>query len=195
MASSYEISPIDPAALSPGLRRIHAALSHASEGEASPFETMLNQRMTLLSICAMIDRLPLANANTLQRLGPALAQYLRQDFPAIIIEEEEGLLPLLRQRLLLGDDLEPALRQLGDEHRRDTQRALSLAAECDALGEGLDPEDIAGILASLAAFAEQQRRHLAWEEAIILPVARARLSSQDLKGWNRAMRARKQLLT
>lgn len=194
MASSYDITHGDQALLSPGLRRILAALSHVSEVETSPFENMLNQRMALLSICAMIDRLPLANANTLQRLGPALAAYLRQDFPAIIAEEEEGMLPLLRQRLLLGDDLEPALRQLCEEHRRDIQRALSLATECDALAEGLDSEDIAGILASLAAFAEQQRRHLAWEEAIILPVARARLSAQDIKAWNRAMRARKQLL-
>lgn len=195
MASSFDLSHSDPTSISPGLRRIHAALGHSAETEASPFETMLNQRMVLLGICAMIDRLPLAGSETLRSVGPALAAYLRQDFPAIVAEEEEGLLPLLRQRLLLGDDLEPAIRQLSDEHRRDTQRALSLAAECDALGEGLDAEDVAGILAALAAFAEQQRRHLAWEEAIILPVARARLTEQDLRAWCRAMRARKRLLT
>ncbi|MBX3454430.1 hemerythrin domain-containing protein [Ferrovibrio sp.] len=195
MSSNSDLPYPQPATLSPGLRRIHSALTQSSDAEASPFETMLNQRMALLSICAMIDRLPLSGPDTLSQLGPALAAYLRQDFPAIVAEEEEGLLPLLRQRLLLGDDLEPAIRQLSDEHRRDTQRALSLAAECDALAEGLDPEDVAGILVSLAAFAEQQRRHLAWEEAIILPVARARLTEQDLRSWNRAMRARKRLLS
>ncbi len=195
MARSSEIPYIDAATLSPGLRRVHSALAQSADVETSPFETMLNQRMALHSICAIIDRLPLSDAGTLRHLGPALAAYLRQDFPAIVAEEEEGLLPLLRQRLLLGDDLEPAIRQLSDEHRRDMQRALSLAVECEALAEGLDSEDVSGILAALAAFAEQQRRHLAWEEAIILPVARARLTEQDLRQWARAIRARKRLLT
>lgn len=182
--------------MSSALARIQAALAPSTDADRiSPFDVMMSQRMILLGICAIIDRMSQTGTELLRRLGPALAAYLRHDFPQISIEEEEGLLPLLRQRMLLGDDLDQAIQQSLEEHRRDVHTARSLAQDCDALGEGMEAEEIPAVLAALRAFAEQQRRHLAWEEAIILPLARTRLSERDLTVWARAIRARKRLLS
>jgi hypothetical protein len=41
------------------------------------------------------------------------------------------------------------------------------------------------------AFAVQQRRHLAWEDATVLPLARSRLTPADLDQWNRRSRGRR----
>ncbi|WP_341702851.1 hemerythrin domain-containing protein [Ferrovibrio sp.] len=181
-----------PAAASPALLRICTVLAQQDDA-ASPFDMLEGQRMILLSVCALLDTLPDAGPQLQQPLASAIAGYLRSDFPAMIAEEEEGLLPRLRERLLLGDDLDQVLRQLEEEHRRDRRQAALLAAECDSLADGLMPDEVPALFAALHAFAEQQRRHLAWEAATLLPLARNRLTPADLSGWARAMRARRLL--
>lgn len=196
MAASIVSDTLPGQVPSLALARILAALQPPGGSDGlSPFDVMMSQRMVLLGICAMIDRLPSAGTEMLRRVGPALANYLRHEFPQLSNEEEEGLLPLLKQRMLLGDEMDQAIRQSVEEHRRDVHTAQMLAQECDALGDGLESEEIPAVLAALRAFAEQQRRHVAWEEAIILPLARARLSDRDLAAWSKAMRARKRLLS
>jgi len=179
-------------AASPAMAQILAALAQQDE-DVSPFDILEGQRLTLLSVCALLDALPGTGHDLLQRLAPGLSAYLRNDFPAMIAEEDEGLLPLLRQRLLPGDDFDQVLRQLDEEHRRDRRQALQLAAECDTIASGLMPDETPALFAAFRAFAEQQRRHLAWEDATVFPLARVRLGPTDLKAWMRGMRARRRL--
>ena len=170
---------------------ILAALGRDGE-DTGPFERLEGQRLLLLGVCALLDSLAGACHPLQQRLAAGLAGYLRADFPAMIAEEEDGLLPLLRRRLLLGDDFDQILRQMDDEHRHDRRQAATLAAEFDALAGGLIPDEAAVLFSACRAFAEQQRRHLAWEDATVLPLARDRLTAADLELWNRHSRARQE---
>src|SRR3546814_15227627 len=110
-------------------------------------------------------------------------------------EEEDGLLRRLRARLLWGDDFDQVLRQMDEEHRQDRRQAALLAADCEALAGGLLPDEAAVLFSACRAFAEQQRRHLAWEDATVLPLARSRLTAADLAQWNRRARARRETHT
>ena len=43
----------------------------------------------------------------------------------------------------------------------------------------------------LRTFAEAQRRHIAWENSLVLPLARKRLTAKDLETMGRNMAARR----
>lgn len=184
------MDPMASATVSPAMLQIHAALARDDE-DSGPFERLEGQRLGLLSICALFDALPGASHLLQQRVAAGLAAYLRVDFPAMIAEEEEYLLPLLRSRLLLGDDFDQVLRQMDEEHRHDRRQAALLAAECDALAGGLIPDEAMVLFNACRAFAVQQRRHLAWEDATVLPLARSRLTPADLDQWSRRSRGRR----
>ncbi|HEX6959053.1 MAG TPA: hemerythrin domain-containing protein [Ferrovibrio sp.] len=175
--------------VTPALLRLFAALGGAAQ-DGSPFDILAGQRLSLVAVCAIMDALPNTPPALARNIAAALAGFLRHDYLAVITEEEDGLLVKLQPRLLLGDDLDEAIRQLMEEHRRDRQEALLLAAKCDEIATGLSDGEAAATLVALRAFAERQRRHLAWEEAIILPLARDRLSSDDLSQWKQAMKKR-----
>lgn len=179
---------------SPALLRISAALGGMTR-DGSPFDILAGQRIALLSVCAIMDALPNAPVSLVCGAASGIAAFLRQDFQAIVTEEEEGLLPRLSARLLLGDDLEDALRQLAEEHRRDRQEAYTLATRCDELATGLANDEISATYFALRAFAERQRRHLAWEDAIVFPLARDRLTPDDLSQWKQAMRKHDRFLS
>src|SRR3546814_5151070 len=118
----------------------------------------------LLAVCALLDSLSGACPPLQQRMAASLASYLQTDFPAMVAEEEDGLLPLLRARLLLGDDFDQVLRQMDEEHRHDRRQAALLAADCEALAGGLLPDEAAVLFSACRAFAEQQRRHPPWAD-------------------------------
>lgn len=178
-------------AASPAMLHILGALARDDE-DTGPFERLEGQRLALLGVCALLDALPGTSHPLQQRVAAGLAVYLRVDFPAMIAEEEECLLPMLRARLLLGDDFDQVLRQMDEEHRHDRRQAMALATECEALAGGLIPDEAAVLFSACRAFAVQQRRHLAWEDATVLPLARSRLTAADLELWNRRSRARRE---
>ena len=173
-------------ALPAGPFRLSLALDPVQR-DGSPFDILSVQRTGLQVICTLIDALPSMTPPVAGAVGGCLAAYLREDFPALLAEEEQGLLPRLHQRMLLGDDLDKILKQLIDEHLRDLTQARFLAGKCDELARGLLTDDRTTIFSALAAFAEQQRRHLAWEEATIFSLARQRLTRDDLSQWKRSM--------
>jgi len=116
-------------------------------------------------------------------LGPALDLHLA--------DEEEGLFPLLRARSCPEDELGPLLDRLVAEHRQFLTDRPGLIALIGPLAEGGSP-DAAG-RALLAALALRIRRHMALENAVVLPLARLRLTAADCAGLRTAMCARRGL--
>lgn len=117
--------------------------------------------------------------------------YLEQDLPQHIADEERDLLPFLRERCTPTDRAERVLRLLCQEHGRDQDLSDSLRAGLRALAAGDPPTRQEAFLRAAATFAELQRRHLAWEDELILPLARERLTSGDLQTIGRRMAARR----
>ena len=142
-------------------------------------------------ICVMLDRIAAAESPDPDAAAHA-AGFLAEELPLHFADEEEDLFPLLRQRCEPEDDIERALARLSADHVHagaetpDLVRLLRLVAEGDA---GLTPED----RSLLTRYASHARRHLILENAIVLPLARARLTRRDLDRMRMAMLHRRGL--
>ncbi len=124
--------------------------------------------------------------------GPVL-RYIVEEMPRHIADEEDGLFPLLQERSRPSDCVGDVIEMLRWEHEIDqelaawVQASLRRLVESDPFGA---PETF---LQDCLAFAETQCRHLTWENQVILPLARARLTRDDLELLGRAMAARRSI--
>jgi hemerythrin-like domain-containing protein len=102
-------------------------------------------------------------------------------------DEELGLFPLIEKRALPSDNIHDILARLALEHATDESFASELLESLEGLREGrkIKNPDMVGYM--LRSFFESYRRHILWENAIVLPLARARLTPEDLKELNSAM--------
>ena len=114
------------------------------------------------------------------RMASSLAVSLRYELPLHHRDEDEGLFPLLEKRADPGDNVTVILRRLTAEHANDEGFAEELDEVLDALGRGerVDNPDMVGYM--LRGFFEIYRRHLHWEDTLVLPLARLRLNEDDL---------------
>jgi hemerythrin-like domain-containing protein len=105
------------------------------------------------------------------------------------VDEDESLFPRLRRRAAPEDEIAPLLDRLQDEHEQLRSMGASLmpALVCMADGALPAPEDRAG----LRRFAQTERRHLIAENALVLPLARVRLTAADKAAALAEMRARR----
>ncbi len=158
---------------------------------ATPLEFFFAEHFRHRQLCGLIDQL---STTTFFDPGPIaeVVDFLRFEAPIHIIDEEEDLFPLLRRRCLPEDELEGVLGVLSAEHKADG--VLGKAVR-DYLEHCLDTRAAPGAnlvgRRDLAAFAVQERRHLALENAVVLPIARQRLSEEDLTGLARRLAARR----
>lgn len=112
----------------------------------------------------------------------ALVDFIRFDLTLHVIDEEEDVFPLMRQRCLPEDNVEDVLGRLALEHAEDktlSERARDVLNACLIVRR--PPQAIDGGAEALVAFAQHERRHLALENAVIIPLARRRLSEADVE--------------
>jgi hemerythrin-like domain-containing protein len=107
--------------------------------------------------------------------------YLKQDLAIHIRDEEDGLFLLLSKRALPEDNVGEILAQLQREHMTDEGYANELSESLEEIACGGRPKDPNALGHMLRACFESHRRHLAWENAVVLPLAKKRLTSDDLE--------------
>ncbi len=98
---------------------------------------------------------------------------------------------MLRRRLLPDDDVERIIGLLSGEHAADEALADEISK---ALREGIKTQCATiepQLRNALLTFADRQRRHLALENAIVLPLAATRLSKRDTAELGRRMAVRR----
>ncbi|MFM7083417.1 MAG: hemerythrin domain-containing protein [Hyphomicrobium sp.] len=94
--------------------------------------------------------------------------------------EDEALFPLLRKCLTDTDPIHAALECLEEEHERDGANLYEIT---EALRSAIEDNSIknAEMLGYiLRGYFESLRRHVAWEDKVIVPTARSAFSTQDL---------------
>jgi len=146
-----------------------------------PLEIIEEEHALQLELCDLLESI----ADDLPaKLEPALAviaiSILKGSVKAHTKFEEDALFPLLRERLSSNDTVVQALSCLSQEHERDEDIADELVeALTDALQSSVpqNPETLGYIL---RGYFESQRRHIAWEDSVILPAARKALTGDDL---------------
>lgn len=120
----------------------------------------------------------------------AILRYLGQDFSRHVRDEEIDLFPLLRKRCLPEDEIDVVLARLNAEHKDEHRLAGDVESQ---LKELLD-RDVSTLDAAfrerLFQYARSLRNHLALENSVILPMARARLTADDMVALSASMRER-----
>jgi hemerythrin-like domain-containing protein len=123
-----------------------------------------------------------------------LAEFIRSDLTLHITDEEEIFFPMLRARCLPEDEIDAALERMNREHEED--RDLSAEVRIFLLlaaTEGRPISAIAGAPEALRRFAQNQRRHMMLENAVLIPLARRRLSDEDIAVLSARLAARRRL--
>lgn len=156
-----------------------------------PLEWFFAEHYRHRQACKMIEEVAAAMVFDAARIAE-LIDFLSHDLPLHVIDEEEDFFPLLRRRCLAEDDIEAVLGMLSAEHRADVVQAGAVRGHLQACLEGqrapgLDPVQRKAMI----AFAVQERRHLGLENAIVLPIARLRLTKNDLTTLGRRLAARR----
>ncbi|NNJ77081.1 MAG: hemerythrin domain-containing protein [Anderseniella sp.] len=122
----------------------------------------------------------------------AVLRFLRVDFAPHMQDEEHDLFPLLRRRAEPEDRIDDVIGQLTQEHAADRLDAKLIT---EGLSKVLAGKAATGVTSSLGKllhrFAENERNHLTLENAIILPLARVRLTADDIRNMAKQMATRR----
>lgn len=158
---------------------------------ADPLVFISDDHLRERQICAMIDRVATVPAFDRQA-GLTVLRFLNEELNVHMRDEAEDLFPLLAERCTAEDAIEGAIARI----QTDQKEAMRLIPPVrTALSASLDTGcDLStGDRQVLHRFAGAIRRHLVAENAILLPIARARLTEADLLLLSRRMRLRRGL--
>jgi iron-sulfur cluster repair protein YtfE (RIC family) len=138
-------------------------------------------------MCAQMREL--ARSRTFDRAAlVAMAEFVERDLAQHLVDEEQELFPLLLRKAEPDDGAEEVLQRLRAEHRHDRAQSQAVAVHLRrCLDERCAPGEDNLASAALASFATHELTHLALENAVVLPLARLRLSARDLSGLRRRL--------
>jgi hemerythrin-like domain-containing protein len=160
---------------------------------ARPLDFISEDHLRERQICAEIDGLA-ATASFDRKAGVTILRFLNEELGVHLRDEAEDLFPVLALRCTEEDSIDSVLGRI----REDQDQTLSqLPKVREAIAACLDT---GGDLSHanrevLTRFAAHVRRHLVAENAILLPIARARLTKGDLRRLASQMRSRRGLPT
>lgn len=113
-----------------------------------------------------------------KRLNEFLVKSVRQH----MADEEEVLIPFLRQLDVIDDD-KGECSLIEAEHRRDSHTLHRVACELHRLGDGLDSANPAALVVSGASFTVNYLHHIEGEEVGLRPLARVLTQGQHRDLW------------
>lgn len=123
-----------------------------------------------------------------------ILDFLEKELPLHIIDEEDDLFPLLRRRCQAEDRLERTLGLLSGEHASDMDVGKQLVVVLrEAIENKRSPATCEKAKEVIETFCKSQRRHIALENAVVLPIARLRLTKRDKRALGRRLAARRGL--
>lgn len=153
-------------------------------GMPDPIGVLLEEHALQRELCDILESIAdgLPYKFNLHLAGVATA-ILASSLPDHTRFEDEALFPLLRQRAGGGEAIHPVLNRLEDEHHGDEgmlDKVIHMLKSAIAGGlKGLnDQGELLGFV--LRGFIESQRRHIAWEDQVVVPLARSVLTNDDL---------------
>ena len=158
-------------------------------GGADPLAVIEEDHALHLELCDVLERLADALPHDAdQGLARVAVTFLRNGFPAHLRMEEHVLSQLLERHAAPAGLLRPIIEHLKAEHSADECAALEIADELQVLVEHgrVANADMLGYM--VRGFFEAQRRHIWWENSVLLPLAREALTSEDpakVQSWIR----------
>lgn len=158
---------------------------------AEPLDYIFAEHFRQRVLCNMLDEIADQERPDRQAIE-AVLRFLRVDFAPHMQDEEHDLFPMLRRRAEPEDRIDDVIGQLTQEHAADRLDAKLIT---EGLAKALAGKAETGQGSSLAKllhrFAENERNHLTLENAIILPLARIRLTDDDIRNLTHRMAGRR----
>jgi hypothetical protein len=162
--------------------------SPAARSIGNPLDFIAEDHRRERTVCGLIDRLV-----ALVPISPAERQmalvFLREELPQHLRDEEVDLFPMMLERCAPEDEIERVIDKLTQDHGHAVVDAPAIVALIQSQDDAMSRQ----ARAAMDAFAVASRRHLVLENAIILPIARARLTPGDLQIMKRHMLERRGL--
>lgn len=158
-----------------------------------PLEFMLADHYRQRAVLTLLDTLSRARASgeVRRRVAQAVLEFFRIDLAHHVEDEQRDLFPLLRRRLPADSPLIGVIDQLQAEHAADARAIEALTAQLAEVAARPSAEMGTGFRIAAGAFVHAQRRHLAWENAVVIPMLRAHLTAADLRELGRRMAQRR----
>ena len=158
---------------------------------AEPLDYLETEHYRMRAVLSLLERFLSEPRSDVRAATAQLAiGFIRSDLALYVSDENEGLFPLLRVRCDVADGLDRILERIAEEPARGAVvcagvvRKLGAACRDRAIGKG--------IRLAVERFVESQRRLLALEDALVLPLARLRLTDADKCWLSRHMSERRQ---
>lgn len=145
-----------------------------------PIDFFFAEHFRQRTVCNLLE--VLAKAEPLDRaMADEVLSFLKHDLPLHVQDEEEDLFALLRRRCLPEDGIEQVLATLSAEHAADRAMAETIVTGLQQVLRGrASVARRTRLRRAMRDFARNERRHLALENAVMLPLARRRLADKDL---------------
>lgn len=156
---------------------------------SNPLAFIAEDHLRTRQICTLIDATA-THGNPDQADLERILTYLNTEFAIHLADEDEDLFPLLRKRCEPEDEIEKLLDRLGRDHaaaREQAPHVRDSVAQCMSRANRLSAQERDVLL----AFSKNLRRHLIFENAIVLPLAHARLNEHDLSELRQSLTARR----
>ena len=145
-----------------------------------PIDFILKEHDRQLEICALLERLLDAlDTEPRSQWAERVLTYLSEDLPVHIEDEEQDLFPMLASRKGNETEFLTILDQLILEHESDRGLVEPLLDGLQDMAEGGAPADPNRFYMYARTFTEALRRHLNWENRIVLPLAGKLLSDDE----------------
>ena len=171
---------------------VSKAQDYESLDFAYPIEFVLadhdRQRVQFAALERLANDLDAPDARA---IAAAILEFLETKLPLHVQDEERDLFPLLRRRAEPDDGFDVLLGLLQDEHAVNEEYYRDVLGPLRTMAGGGKPARPEAFAAQARAFSIFERRHLAWENDAILPLARKRLTPEDLRTLGQKMAARR----
>ncbi len=157
----------------------------------NPLDYITEDHMREREICALIDQI-VPTARITQSELKQMLDFLEQRLPQHLADEEIDLFPMMLRRCDPDDEIEHVIDKLTKDHDHavtDASDVVRILKNALAQSQTFSTQECE----KMSEFAHHSRRHLILENAIILPIARARLTEDDMHEMKQHMRERRGL--
>ena len=176
----------------PEIEFLKTANSRAESLSVGPIDVFREDHARQQKICDVLK-------DTVEQLvegeEPALLlsaiSFFRNELPRHILDEEEGLFPILERHASDDPRIANVLKQLRKEHEFDDDLVSFILSDLDVLARGHDLANPVRLTINIRAFAEGLKRHSSWEESVVLPLADAHLTEDEKLELHRNLAARR----
>lgn len=156
-----------------------------------PLEFIFAEHFRHRQMCRILEYLAVAQQFD-EELVAGANRFLRHDLTLHVSDEEQDLFPLLRRRCAADDNIEDLLARLSADHALDKELAAVVCAIlarslADRTAPALEP----GGPEALQHLAQQEKGHMALENAVVIPLARRWLTAEDIQGLGKRFAARR----